>query len=173
MIPELATFAGGCFWCMEPPFARLKGVLLVVPGYTGGSRENPAYEEVSSGTTGHIEAVRVEYHPAKLSYEKLLDVFWRQIDPMDAEGQFSDKGSQYKTAIFFHSQEQKRLAEESKRRLERERFGRPLATLILPAAEFYMAEEYHRQFHKKDPRGYKSYRLLSGREEYRKNTWGE
>jgi len=125
---EKATFAGGCFWCMEPPFEALQGVSEVISGYTGGHKENPTYEEVSSGKTGHMEAVQVTYDPSKISYKELLDVFWRQIDPTDASGQFADKGSQYKTAIFYHSEEQRRLAEESRRKLEESgKFEKPIA----------------------------------------------
>ena len=173
MDTELATFAGGCFWCMEPPFAKVEGVLLVVPGYTGGDKQNPTYEEVSSGKSGHYEAVRVEYDPRKVAYQGLLDVFWRQIDPTDESGQFADKGAQYRTAIFFHNEEQRRLAEDSKKRLQAEKFKRPLATLILPVAEFYIAEEYHRQYYRKNPLQYRSYRMFSGRDAYTRTTWSE
>jgi methionine-S-sulfoxide reductase len=169
---SVATFAGGCFWCMEPPFAKLEGVKLVVPGYTGGYKENPTYEEVSSGKTGHMESVRVEYNPEKVTYSKLLEVFWRQIDPFDKDGQFADKGGQYRTAIFYHDRGQRKLAEKSKLAVE-EKFQRPLATQILPAADFYIAEEYHRQYYKKNPLRYKSYKLLSGRDTRLKGIWGE
>src|SRR6056297_267497 len=132
--PRTATFAGGCFWCMEPPFKKLDGVASVVAGYTGGRRENPTYEEVCAGTTGHAEAVRIRYDETKITYRELLEVFWRNIDPLDEGGQFADRGSQYRTAIFYHDEEQRRMAEESKRRLEEEEhLDAPVATEIVPA----------------------------------------
>jgi glutaredoxin-like YruB-family protein len=168
-----ATFAGGCFWCMQPPFRNLKGVTEVVSGYAGGTKPNPSYEEVSSGTTGHLEAVQVTYDPDTLSYDQLLDVFWRQIDPTDAEGQFADKGSQYHTAIFYHDDEQKRLAEASKKKLESSgKFKRPVATEIRPYTSFYPAEEYHQDYDKKNPARYHEYKTMSGRESYIAKTWG-
>jgi methionine-S-sulfoxide reductase len=167
-----ATFAGGCFWCMQPPFRALDGVLSVVSGYAGGSLEDPTYEEVSSGTTGHLEAVQVTYDPKKISYRALLDVFWKQIDPTDAKGQFADKGSQYRTAIFYHDDEQKRLAEESKRELETSgKFGDPVATEIRPYKNFYAAEEYHQDYDRKNPARYNQYKQFSGRESYIHKTW--
>jgi peptide methionine sulfoxide reductase msrA/msrB len=170
---EKATFAGGCFWCMEPPFLKLDGIEEVTSGYTGGEKEDPTYEEVTTGKTGHLEAVRILYDPEKISYEQLLDVFWRQIDPTDPAGQFADRGSSYKSAIFYHSEEQKRLAEESKQRLEISgAFSRPIVTEIRPAAEFYPAEDYHQEFYKKNSVRYKSYRLLSGREQFLRQKWG-
>jgi peptide methionine sulfoxide reductase msrA/msrB len=168
-----ATFAGGCFWCMVQPFAQVKGVREVIAGYTGGHTENPTYEEVCSGRTGHYEAVRVEYDPDAVSYDTLLDVFWRQIDPTDPHGQFADKGTQYKTAIFYEDEEQKRAAEESKRRLEESgKFRRPIATEILPACRFFPAERYHQDYHLKNPEHYKRYKAGSGRERYIRETWG-
>lgn len=175
MVKELlkqATFAGGCFWCMVQPFAKLDGVENVVAGYTGGHTDNPSYDEVSRGDTGHYEAVQVTYNPQVISYEKLLDVFWRQIDPIDPAGQFADKGQQYRTAIFYHYDEQKKLAEESKIKLDNSRkFNKPIATKILPAFKFYIAEEYHQDYYLKNPQHYKRYRSGSGREKYLKNIW--
>jgi peptide methionine sulfoxide reductase msrA/msrB len=171
---EKATFAGGCFWCLEPPFEKLDGVKAVVPGYTGGEKENPTYEEVSSGTTGHAEAVEVFYDPSKITYSELLDVFWRQIDPTDEGGQFADRGSQYRTAIFYHSDEQKRQAEQSKEELRKSgRFQKPIVTEILPAGLFYRAEDYHQDYYKKKPIWYKLYRFGSGRDRYLERKWGD
>ena len=171
--PKKATFAGGCFWCMEPPFEKLPGVLSVTSGYTGGRTDNPKYEEVSSGGTGHAEAVEVLYDPARITYEKLLDVFWRNIDPTTKDRQFVDRGSQYRAAIFYHNEEQKRLADESKKALEKSgRFKGPVYTEIVPASEFYPAEEYHQQYYKKNPLRYKFYRYNCGRDERLKELWG-
>lgn len=171
---EKATFAGGCFWCMEPPFDKIKGVVSTTSGYTGGSKENPTYEEVSSGRTGHAESVEILYDPAQVAYEKLLDVFWRNIDPTTRDRQFVDSGSQYRTAIFYHSEEQKRLAEESRARLEKSgKFGKPIVTEIAPAGRFYPAEEYHQDYYQKNPGRYKFYRFNSGRDQYLKRVWGE
>lgn len=164
---EKATFAGGCFWCMEPPFEQLEGVKEVAAGYTGGHKENPTYEEVSSGTTGHMEAVQITYDPSKVTYEKLLDIFWMQIDPTDPVGQFADKGSQYKTAVFYHTDEQKRLAEKSKDNLAKSgKYNKPIVTGIVKASAFYRAEDYHQDYYKKNPAYYESYKHNSGREEY-------
>jgi peptide methionine sulfoxide reductase msrA/msrB len=169
---ELATFAGGCFWCMVEPFEELPGIYQIVSGYTGGHKENPTYEEVCSGTTGHVEAVQITFDPDVFPYRKLLDIFWRQIDPTDAGGQFYDRGESYRTAIFYHNEEQKRLAEESKQELnESGRFDKPIVTEILPAGPFYPAEEYHQDFHKKNPYRYKQYRLGSGRDAFIKQHW--
>ena len=169
---EKATFAGGCFWCMEPPFEGLGGVLEVVTGYTGGHVKDPSYEEVCEGYTGHTEVVQITYDPSKITYDKLVDVFWRQIDPTDAGGQFVDRGSQYRTAIFYHSDEQKVLAEKSKAKLARSgRYKKPVVTEILPIAEFYMAEEYHQDYYKKESLRYKSYRNHSGRDQVLKELW--
>ncbi len=171
---DKATFAGGCFWCMVPPFEKLEGVNEVSSGYTGGNKENPAYEEVSSGKTGHVEAIQVSYDPSKVSYEKLLDVFWRQIDPTDAGGQFVDRGSQYRSVIFYNTPEQKALAEKSKEELQKSgRFKKLVVTEILPAAKFYPAEEYHQDYYKKNPIRYKFYRFNSGRDQFLKKVWGE
>ncbi len=170
---ERATFAGGCFWCMEPPFEKLDGVIEVVSGYTGGEEKDPRYEEVARGRTGHAEAVQVLYDPSRVTYEELLDVFWRQIDPTDPGGQFADRGAHYRTAIFTHDEEQRRLAEASKKALEDSgKFNRPIATKIVEAGEFYRAEDYHQDYYKKSPGHYKRYRHGSGREAYLEKTWG-
>src|SRR3989339_703458 len=170
---QKATFAGGCFWCMEPPFKNQPGVISVTSGYTGGGTASPSYEEVSSGKTGHYEAVEVAYDPSRVSYEQLLDIFWRQIDPTDPVGQFADKGSQYKTAIFYHSEEQRLLAQKSKDALDRSgKFDRPIETKILKAAEFYKAEDYHQNYYLKNPSNYKTYKKFSGREDFIEKNWG-
>jgi len=170
---EKATFAGGCFWCMEPPFEKLEGVTQVISGYTGGHKENPTYKEVSSGKTGHVEAVQVTYDPLKITYKDLLDVFWRQIDPTDAGGQFADKGSQYKTAIFYHNEEQRLLAEESRRELEESgKFEKPIVTKILKASTFYEAEDYHQDYYKKCSVKYDAYKKGSGRDKFIREKWG-
>src|SRR5512147_308175 len=170
---EKATFAGGCFWCMTPPFEKLEGVKEVVSGYTGGHKVNPTYEDVTSETTGHLESVEITFDPERVSYQKLLDVFWRQINPTDAGGQFVDRGPSYKSAIFYHNEEQKRLAEESKKKLEQSgRFNKPIITEIRPAGPFYQAEEYHQDYWKKNPVRYKFYRYNSGRDQYLEKVWG-
>jgi len=170
---EQATFAGGCFWCMEGPFEQLDGVLSVQAGYTGGAKANPTYEEVSSGTTGHAEAVRIEFDPSRIGYERLVEVFWRQIDPTTPNAQFADHGSQYRTAIFYHTDDQKRLAEASRAALEASgKFDKPIVTEIVPTSTFYPAENYHQDYYKKNPLRYKLYRSGSGREQYLKKTWG-
>jgi len=167
-----AIFAGGCFWCMEPPFQNEEGVLDVSAGYTGGTTENPTYEEVSSGETGHYEAVEVIYDPEKVSYEQLLKVFWRQIDPTDDGGQFGDRGTQYFTAIFYLDEEQKKLAEVSKQELDDSGiFDNPVITAILPAAPYYRAEEYHQDYYKKNVMHYSMYKVRSGRAGFLKKTW--
>ncbi|GAB4117262.1 MAG: peptide-methionine (R)-S-oxide reductase MsrB [Candidatus Caldatribacteriota bacterium] len=169
---EQATFAGGCFWCMEPPFEELKGVIEVVAGYTGGHKDNPTYEEVCTGTTGHLEAVQITYDPSLISYLKLLEVFWQQIDPTDSLGQFADRGAQYQTAIFYHNEEQKRLAEESRDKLQNSgKFTAEIVTKIIPASTFYKAEDYHQDYYKKFQENYKMYRFGSGREIFLQSTW--
>lgn len=171
---EKATFAGGCFWCMEPPFEKLPGVRSVTSGYTGGSAARPSYQAVSSGGTGHAEAVEVVYDPASVTYEQLLDVFWRNIDPTTPNRQFADVGPQYRTAIFYHTDEQQRLAQASKAALAGSgTFAEPIVTEILPATAFYPAEEYHQDYYKKHPTHYKAYRIGSGREAYLKRVWGD
>lgn len=169
---EFATFAGGCFWCMEPPFEGKTGVTEVVAGYAGGTKPNPTYEDVCTGTTGHAEVVRVTFDPAVISYQKLLDIFWQNIDPTTENAQFADHGSQYRTAIFYHSDEQKRLAEKSKQALAQSgKFKDPLVTEIVPAGVFYRAEEYHQDYFKKQPFRYKGYSEGSGRAGFLKKTW--
>ncbi len=169
---EIATFAGGCFWCMEPSFEKLKGVKEVIAGYTGGHKENPTYEEVSSGATGHLEAIQVIYDPSAISYTDLLDVFWKHIDPTDAGGQFIDRGSQYTTAIFYHNDTQKKQAEATKRQLDKSgRYDKPIVTTIRKASRFYRAEDYHQNYYKKSPVRYELYRLNSGRDNYLKKIW--
>ncbi len=168
-----ATFAGGCFWCMEPPFEALEGVVSVTSGYTGGTKQKPTYEEVSSGTTGHAESVQILYDPVRISYEKLLDVFWHNVDPTDATGQFCDHGNQYRPAIFFHDEEQKRLAEASRAALEKsKRFSGEIAVAVVPASTFWPAEEYHQKYHSKNPIRYKYYRSRCGRDDRLAELWG-
>jgi peptide-methionine (S)-S-oxide reductase len=170
---EMATFAGGCFWCMVPPFDKLDGVLSVVSGYTGGRLKNPTYDRVSAGGTGHAEAVQIVYDPEKIRYEKLLDVFWQNVDPVAIGHQFCDFGDQYRSEIFYHSETQRRLAEESKGRLEgSKRFSEPITTKITAASEFYPAEDYHQEFYKKNPVRYKFYRYLCGRDQRLEQLWG-
>ncbi len=166
-----ATFAGGCFWCMEPPYDKLDGVISTISGYTGGTKKNPTYEEVSAGTTNHAEAVEVTYDPKKITYAKLLEVFWRNVDPLTPNRQFCDGGSQYRTAIFYHDETQKRLAEESKKALGK-RFKNPIVTEILAAKEFYPAEDYHQDYYIKNPLRYKFYRYSCGRDRRLEELWG-
>lgn len=169
-----ATFAGGCFWCMEPPFDHLPGVISTTPGYAGGAEAHPSYEEVSSGKTGHAEAVEVVYESARISYEELLEVFWRNIDPTTPNRQFSDAGRQYRTAIFYHDDNQKRLAIASRDQLERSgRYGGQIVTEIVPAEAFYPAEAYHQDYYRKNPLRYHLYRAGSGRDQYLKRIWGQ
>jgi len=168
-----ATFAGGCFWCMEPPFEALDGVVSVTSGYTGGSKVNPTYEEVSAGGTGHAESIEVTYDPAKVSYEKLLDVYWHNVDPTTPDGQFCDHGRQYRTAIFYHDETQHRLAEESKHALEAsKKLPGPIVTEIVAAGPFYPAEEYHQDYYKKNPIRYRFYRYHCGRDQRLEEVWG-
>jgi peptide-methionine (S)-S-oxide reductase len=168
-----ATFAGGCFWCMEPPFDELDGVHETISGYTGGRSANPTYEQVSSGGTGHLEALQIRYDPEKISYSELLEVFWRNVNPTDPAGQFCDRGSQYRTAIFYHTDEQRKLAEESKRKLEQSGLlPKSVVTPIEPASEFYAAEDYHQDYYKKDPIRYKLYRMGCGRDRVLRDLWG-
>jgi peptide-methionine (S)-S-oxide reductase len=166
-----ATFAGGCFWCMEPPYDEIAGVLSTISGYAGGTKKNPTYEQVTSGTTGHAEVVQITYDPNKVTYEKLLEVFWRNIDPLTANAQFCDHGSQYRSAIFYHDEAQKRLAEKSKQAVQ-QRFKEPVATEIVPAREFYPAEDYHQDYYKKNPIRYKVYRYSCGRDQRLEELWG-
>jgi peptide-methionine (S)-S-oxide reductase len=169
----VATFAGGCFWCMEPPYDKLPGVISTVSGYMGGTVKNPTYDQVSGGRTGHTEVVQVTYDPSKVSYEKLLEVFWKNIDPTVKDRQFCDVGSQYRTAIFHHSEEQKRLAEASKAALEKSKpFKEPIVTPVVAAGEFWAAEEYHQDYYKKNPVRYSYYRTGCGRDARLKELWG-
>jgi len=169
---EKAIFAGGCFWCMEKPFEKLDGVLEVISGYTGGATTNPNYNNYAAG--GHIEVVEILYDPARVSYDKLLDVFWHQVDPTDPDGQFVDRGHQYSTAIFYSTPEQKQEAEASRKELERRQvYDSPIVTPILPAQPFYRAEEYHQDFYEKSPIRYKYYRSRSGRDDFLDKVWGK
>jgi peptide-methionine (S)-S-oxide reductase len=169
----IAIFAGGCFWCMEPPFDKTDGVLATLSGYVGGHVENPTYAQVSAGTTGHYEAVKVVYNPSVVSYEQLLDVFWRNIDPVDARGQFCDKGQSYLSAIFALDAEQQRAAAESLKRLEASgKFSDPIATRLLEASQFYPAEDYHQDYYQKNPVRYKFYRSRCGRDDRLEEVWG-
>jgi peptide-methionine (S)-S-oxide reductase len=174
--PKLAsaTFAGGCFWCMEPPYDKLDGVVSTTSGYTGGNSRNPTYKEVSAGGTGHAEAMRVVYDPARVSYQRLLDVFWHNIDPLARDRQFCDVGSQYRSAIFFHDDEQRRLAEDSRSALEAShRLKGPIVTQIVPAGDFWPAEEYHQDYYRKNPIRYKYYRNGCGRDNRLEELWGK
>ena len=169
-----ATFAGGCFWCTEADFEKLPGVVKVISGYTGGSKENPTYAEVSSGTTGHVEAVQVYYDPSKVTYEELLDYFWKHVDPTDGGGQFVDRGAQYRSVIFYHDEDQKRSAERSMEALSKSgRFNKPIVTEILRFTKFYEAEDYHQDYYKTHSLKYKCYRFGSGRDQFLEKTWGK
>ncbi|MEC5422527.1 peptide-methionine (S)-S-oxide reductase MsrA [Virgibacillus sp. C22-A2] len=169
---EIATFAGGCFWCMVEPFDQRPGIINVVSGYTGGEVENPTYEQVCSNTTGHLEAVQITYDPAVMPYEQLVDTFWQQIDPTDPGGQFNDRGESYKTAIFYHNAEQKSIAEASKQKLAASgKFHKPIATEILPAKTFYPAEDKHQDYYKKQSFHYRLYKKGSGREDFITDNW--
>ncbi len=170
----LATFAGGCFWCTESDFEKFDGVIDAVSGYTGGSQLNPTYGQVSSGRTGHTEAVQVHYDPQKISYEELLDIFWKYMDPTDPNGQFVDRGSQYRPGIFYHNENQRRLAEASRMKLEESGvFSNPIKTEITRFERFYVAEDYHQDYYKKNPLRYKYYRYNSGRDQFLKQVWGK
>lgn len=169
---QRAIFAGGCFWCMEPPFEKLEGVISVDSGYSGGEHKNPTYQEVSSGATDHLEAIEVVYDPTQIGYGALLDTYWQQIDPTDGGGSFVDRGHHYQSAIYYQNEEQQRLAEASKRALEQSgRFSKPVVTAVLPAKPFYPAEDYHQDFYKKNPLHYKRYRTGSGRDQFIEQTW--
>lgn len=170
----IATFAGGCFWCMEHPFDKLEGVKSTTVGYTGGHTKNPSYREVSSGRTGHAEAVRIVYDPMQVSYGKLLNIFWHEIDPTTANRQFCDAGSQYRPAIFYHNQEQKRLAETSRSDLAKNGpFEEPIVVEVVEASTFYPAEEYHQNYYKKKPIRYKFYRWNCGRDQFLEKVWSD
>ncbi len=171
---EKATFAGGCFWCTESDFEKVDGVIEVISGYTGGHKDHPTYTEVSGGGTGHTEVIQVTYDPSKVSYKALLEIFWRHVDPADPGGQFVDRGSQYRTAIFYHNEEQKGLAEASKAELAASgRFDKPIVTEIVKLSVFYPAEDYHQNYYKKNPIPYKNYRNGSGRDQFLKRVWGD
>ena len=171
---EKATFAGGCFWCMEHPFDEIPGVVSVTSGYTGGTKKNPSYEEVSAGGTGHAEAIQVIYDPARVSYEKLLNVFWHNIDPTAKDRQFCDSGNQYRSEIYYHNEAQHRVALQSKALLEKNKtFKDPVVTEIVQAADFYPAEDYHQDYYRKNPIRYKFYRYRCGRDERLKELWGD
>jgi peptide-methionine (S)-S-oxide reductase len=168
-----ATFAGGCFWCMEPPFDKLDGVISTTSGYTGGHKDNPTYEEVSSGTTGHAESLQIVYDPSKVSYAQLLQVFWNNIDPTVKDAQFCDHGNQYRSAIFYHNEEQRRLAEESKEALIKSKKFPAVYTEIVPFTKFYPAEDYHQNYYQKNPIRYKFYRYSCGRDQRLEELWGQ
>lgn len=169
---ETAIFAGGCFWCMEPPYDKIAGVISTTSGYSGGDKEGPTYKEVSSGNTGHREVIQIEFDPKSVSYEELLEVFWKNIDPLDAEGQFCDRGEQYKSAIYYKSEDQKKAAEISKKEIEKS-LGKEVITDILPAKTFYPAEDEHQNYYKKNPIRYKFYRYTCGRDRRLKEVWGK
>jgi peptide-methionine (S)-S-oxide reductase len=170
----VATFAGGCFWCMEPPFDALEGVFSTTSGYMGGEEEQPTYEQVSAGRTGHAEVVQVTYDPQRISYPRLLEVFWRNIDPTARDRQFCDRGRQYRSAIFAHDAEQRRLAEETRSRLEAERrFAAPIVTEVVDAGAFWPAEEYHQDYYLKNPLRYQTYRRGCGRDARLRELWGD
>ena len=169
---QIATFAGGCFWCVESDFEKCKGILQAVSGYTGGHKENPTYEEVCSGRSGHLEAVQIKFDPEVITYDNLLEVFWRHVDPTDPDGQFVDRGSQYRTAIFFHDEIQRQMAEASRLKLSQSGyFAKPIATEIIAFEKFYPAEAYHQGYCKKNPLRYKFYRYNSGRDQFLKKIW--
>ncbi len=171
---EVAIFAGGCFWCMEPPFEKISGVLDAVSGYIGGTVDNPTYEQVAAGGTGHAEAVRIRYDPGQVSYEQLLQIFWRQIDPTDPDGQFVDRGTPYRSGIFYLDETQRQLAEQSKQALDASgRFDQPIVTEVTAAGTFYEAEDYHQDYYKKQPIRYNFYRSNSGRDDFLQKVWGE
>jgi len=171
---EKATLAGGCFWCMQAPLDQVEGVVSTTVGYTGGFKNDPTYNEVSAGYTGHCEAIEIVFDPAKVSFSEILDVFWRNIDPTQEDGQFADIGNQYRTEIFFHNVEQKQIAEESKERYNVSgKYKDPIVTAISPAVDFYPAEEYHQKYYKKHPFQYKAYKFGSGRTPYINKMWGK
>ncbi|WBX80512.1 peptide-methionine (S)-S-oxide reductase MsrA [Virgibacillus salarius] len=169
---QQATFAGGCFWCMVKPFDQWKGVNQVISGYTGGHLPNPTYEDVKAGDSGHYEAVQITFDPSIISYQTILDVYWQQIDPTDDGGQFHDRGDSYRTAIFYHNEEQKKAAEASKQKLSKSgKFNKPIVTKLLPASSFYAAEDYHQDYYRKNETAYKEDRLKSGRDEFIEHVW--
>ncbi|MBI5449933.1 MAG: peptide-methionine (S)-S-oxide reductase MsrA [Gammaproteobacteria bacterium] len=170
---SIATFAGGCFWCMQPPFDQLAGVLATEVGYSGGTVPNPSYQQICSGTTGHAEVIQVRYDAARVSYQQLLDCFWHNIDPTVVDRQFVDTGSQYRTVIFYHDEAQRQLAEHSKRELQQSgRYPQPIVTSIIAAMPFYPAEDYHQDYYQKCPLRYQNYHHHSGRDEFLDKVWG-
>jgi peptide-methionine (S)-S-oxide reductase len=170
---QIATFAGGCFWCMEPPFDKLPGVVKTLSGYSGGKTENPNYASVSSGKTGHYETIQIHYDPSKISYNRLLAVFWRNIDPTDQEGQFCDRGSQYRSAIFYHNEQQRQQALAAKKHLiQIKSFAKPVVTPIIAATKFYRAEQKHQNYYQKNPLRYKFYRYTCRRDKKLEQLWG-
>jgi peptide-methionine (S)-S-oxide reductase len=172
--PAKAYFAGGCFWCMEEAFEQVEGVITVVSGYMGGTVANPSYEQVSGGSTGHAESIEVSYDPAKVSYQKLLDVFWHNVDPITPNAQFCDHGSQYRSAVFYGTDEEQRLSEESKMAIERSKqFSVPIVTQLVKASVFYLAEDYHQDYYKKNPLRYKYYKYGCGRAQRLQALWGK
>lgn len=168
---QTAVFAGGCFWCMEPPYDKLEGVLKTTSGYSGGKVPNPTYEQVSGGGTGHAEVVQITYDADKISYQQLLDVFWKNVDPLDGGGQFCDRGDQYRSAVFYGNAEEKRLAEASKQRVAQQ-LGKSIATQVVPEATFYEAERYHQDYYQRNPVRYKYYRYRCGRDQRLEEVWG-
>jgi len=173
MHTQIAPLAGGCFWCMEPPFDKLDGVISTTSGYTGGHQPNPTYKQVSAGNTGHTEAIQIEYDPTRISYEKLLSVFWKNIDPTTADRQFCDHGSQYRPGIFYHDEVQKHAAEKSLQALQENKpFDEPIVTEITAASTFYPAEDYHQDYYQKNPLRYKYYRYACGRDQRLEKLWG-
>ncbi len=169
---QVATFAGGCFWCMQPAFDSTKGVVITRVGYIGGHTNNPTYDDICTGKTGHAEAIEIQFDPQKVNYSQLLDIFWRNIDPTTLNQQFADRGTQYRTAIFYHSEEQKKQAEESKQSIEKsKKFSSPIVTEITKASVFYPAEDYHQKYYEKNVLHYNFYKVGSGRDAYLKRTW--
>lgn len=172
-IHQKATFAGGCFWCMQPPFDKLPGVIKTTVGFTGGKEENPTYKQVSYGKTSHTESIEIIYDPTLVSYQKLLEVFWMNINPTDLGGQFVDRGSQYRPEIFYHDENQRIIAENSKEKLNKSgRFEKPVLVSITPASAFWKAEDYHQKYYKKSPASYYAYRKGSGRDKFLEKYWG-
>lgn len=170
----IATFAGGCFWCMEPPFDKLDGVISTTSGYTDGQKKNPSYKEVSAGGTGHTEAIQIEYNPSKISYQELLAVFWKNIDPTTRDAQFCDHGTQYRSGIYYHDEAQRKAAEASLKSLEQNKpFKQAIVTELDPASTFYPAEDYHQDYYQKNPIRYKYYRYSCGRDQRLDQLWGE
>src|SRR6266478_10214075 len=171
---KTAIFAGGCFWCIQPAFDKAKGVIKTVVGYSGGTEPNPTYELVTSEKTGHRESIQITYDPAKISYDQLLDIYWRQIDPTQADGQFTDIGPSYRAAIFYNDNEEKKIAGASKEKLARSgKFDKPIVTDILPAMKFYLAEAYHQKYYQQIPEHFEAFEKGSGRVSFEKKTWGD